>query len=138
MKKNDFTAEEKAAMKARTKELKEEALKADGEKSVMEAIEATAGLDREISERLHVLIKEAAPSLKPKTWYGMPAYANADGKVVVFFKPAGKFKERYLTLGFNETANLDEGAMWATSYAIVQITPEVEELVVERVKKAIS
>ena len=113
-KKDGFTAEEKAAMKARAKELKEQT---DGETAVREAIAKMSPSDRAIAKKLHDLITAAAPGLTPKTWYGMPAYAK-DGKVVCFFRDAGKFKDRYSTFGFNDSANLDEGSMWPTAWAL--------------------
>src|SRR4029453_7175231 len=110
-----FTAEEKAAMRARAKELKSAA---DGESAVREALAAMTPQDRAIGERLHSIVKETAAGLTPKTWYGMPAYANKDGKVVCFFRGAAKFKERYAIIGFNDSANLDEGSMGAVGYAL--------------------
>jgi uncharacterized protein YdhG (YjbR/CyaY superfamily) len=137
-----FSAEERAAMKQRAAELRAEgtkgAKKADALQAVLDAIAAMAPDDRAIAERMHATVMAAAPGLSPKTWYGMPAYANDDGKVVVFFKDAGKFKSRYSTLGFEEAANLDDGPMWPTSYAITAWTPAVEEKVVELVKAAVS
>ncbi|MGH3083051.1 MAG: iron chaperone, partial [Gaiellaceae bacterium] len=112
-KKAGFSAEEKAAMRARAKELK---AAADGESAVREALAAMAAEDRALGERLHAIIQESAPELTPKTWYGMPAYAK-DGKVVCFFRNAEKFKERYAMLGFNDSANLDQGSMWPIAYA---------------------
>src|SRR5881392_643349 len=114
-KNQEFTAEEKAAMRARARELK---AAEDGESAVRAALAAMAPHDRAIGKRLHALVKESAPDLSPKTWYGMPAYANKDGKVVCFFKNAQKFNARYATFGFNDTANLDEGAMWPVTYAL--------------------
>ena len=131
-----FTAEERAATKERVRELKNAKRGADGEKDVLAAIAKLPEPDRTLSERLHKLIRAAAPALLPKTWYGMPAYANADEKVVVFFKPASKFKDRYLTLGFNDAAQLDDGAMWATSFALVKLTASEEKRIRELVKKA--
>jgi len=131
-----FTADERAAMKERARELKNAKRGTDGEKDVLSAIAKMPEPDRAISERLHKLIRAAAPALLPKTWYGMPAYANADEKVVVFFKPASKFKDRYLTLGFNDAARLDDGAMWATSYALMKLTAAEEKRIRELVKKA--
>lgn len=133
-----FTAEERAAMKERVRELKDTKRGADGEKDVLAAIAKTPDSERALCEKLHKVIREAAPRLVPKTWYGMPAYANADEKVVVFFRPASKFKGRYLTLGFNDAANLDEGAMWATSFAVLKLTATEEKRVRELVKKAAS
>jgi uncharacterized protein YdhG (YjbR/CyaY superfamily) len=137
-----FSAEERAAMKERAAELRAEgkkgAKKADGLQAVLDALAKMAPGDRTLGERVHVLVTETAPELAPKTWYGMPAYANADGKVVVFFKDAGKFKSRYATLGFEEAANLDDGALWPTSYALVEWTPAVEKKVTALVKAAVS
>jgi uncharacterized protein YdhG (YjbR/CyaY superfamily) len=137
-----FSAEERAAMKQRAAELRAEgkkgAKKADGLQAVLDSIAAMAPDDRAIAERLHTTVMSTAPDLSPKTWYGMPAYANDDGKVVVFFKDAGKFKSRYATLGFEEAANLDAGPMWPTSYALTEWTPAVEKKVVELVKTAVS
>src|SRR5918992_4002932 len=110
-----FTAEERAAMRERAKELKAEAQKAEGERAVLEKIAEMRGPDRAMAERLHEIVEASAPALSPKTWYGMPAYANKDGKVVCFFQSAQKFNARYATFGFSDKANLDEGAMWPTS-----------------------
>ena len=137
-----FTAEEKAAMKERAKELKAEARankdKAEGESAVLAAIAAMQEPDRAMAKRLHAIIKASAPALSPKTWYGMPAYANKDGKVVCFFQSAQKFNARYATLGFNDTANLDEGAMWPTSFALKKLTAADESRIAELVKRAVS
>ena len=135
-KSSDFTAEERAAMKERAQELKNARRGADGEKDVLAAIAKTADSERRLCERLHKLIRDAAPQLLPKTWYGMPAYANTDEKVVVFFRPASKFKDRYLTLGFNDAAKLDDGAMWPTSYAVVKLTAAEEKRIAALVRKA--
>ena len=136
-----FTAEERAAMKERAKELKAEARankkKADGERDVLEKIAEMPEPDRIMAERLHEIITTNAPDLWPKTWYGMPAYAQ-DGKVVCFFQSAQKFNARYATLGFNDTANLDEGAMWPTSFALKKLTATEEERIVALVKQAVS
>jgi uncharacterized protein YdhG (YjbR/CyaY superfamily) len=132
-KKDGFSAEEKAAMKARARELKD---KTDGESAVREAIAKMAPSDRAIAKKLHELIKAAAPELTPKTWYGMPAYAK-DGKVVCFFRDAGKFKDRYATFGFNDTAKLDEGSMWPTAWALPKLTAADEAKVRALVKKAV-
>jgi uncharacterized protein YdhG (YjbR/CyaY superfamily) len=135
-KKNDgFTAEEKAAMRARAKELK---AAADGESAVREALAAMTPPDRAIGERLHSIVKETAPELSPKTWYGMPAYANKDGKVVCFFRNATKFKERYAMIGFNDSANLDDGSMWPVAYALTKLTKADEARIGELVKRAVS
>ena len=129
-------------MKQRAAELRAEgkkgAKKADGLQDVLDAIAKMAPDDRAIAERVHVAITTAAPELAPKTWYGMPAYANEDGKVVVFFKDSGKFKTRYSTLGFEEAANLDDGDIWTTSYALLKWSPEVEKRVIEAVQAATS
>ena len=131
-----FTAEEKAAMKERAKELKAEAAKADGEKALLEKVAEMKGTDKAMAKRLHELITAAAPSLAPKTWYGMPAYAK-DDKIVCFFKSAEKFKSRYATFGFEEAANLDDGAMWPTSWALKELTAADEKKIVTLVKKAV-
>jgi uncharacterized protein YdhG (YjbR/CyaY superfamily) len=137
-----FTAEERAAMKARTAELRAEgkkgAKKADGLQAVLESIAGMATGDRELAERVHMTVTAAAPDLAPKTWYGMPAYADADGKVVVFFQNSGKFNYRYSTLGFQEAANLDDGDMWPVAYALMKWTPAVEKKVTALVKAAVS
>ncbi len=136
-----FTDEERAAMKERAQELKAEARankdKADGEADVLAKIAAMAEPERSMAKRLHAIIKEGAPSLAPKTWYGMPAYAR-DGKVVCFFQSAGKFKTRYATLGFSDAANLDQGAMWPTAFALTALTPAEEAKIVALLKRAIS
>jgi uncharacterized protein YdhG (YjbR/CyaY superfamily) len=132
-KKESFSAEERAAMRARAKELK---AAEQGEAAVTAALEKMAPADRAIGTRVHELVKEAAPDLTPKTWYGMPAYANGDGKVVVYFRDAGKFKERYSMLGFNEAANLDQGSMWPVAYALPELTKADEAKVRSLVKKA--
>jgi uncharacterized protein YdhG (YjbR/CyaY superfamily) len=136
-----FTAEEQAAMRERAKELQAEARtnkkRAEGEKALFEKIAEMEGADRAMAEKLHEIITASAPDLLPKTWYGMPAYAK-DGKVVCFFQSAKKFNARYATFGFNDAANLDEGAMWPTSFALSELT-EVEEKRIETlVKKAVS
>ena len=137
-----FTAEERAAMKERAAELRAEgrkgARRADGLQAVLDAIAAMAPEDRALAERVHVAVTTTAPQLAPKTWYGMPAYADADGKVVVFFQDAGKFKARYATLGFNDAAKLDDGDFWPTSFALQGWSPEVEQRVVALVKAATS
>ena len=137
-----FTDEEKAAMKERAKELKAEERanknKAEGENDLLAKITEMPEPDRAMAKRIHAIIKTSAPTLLPKTWYGMPAYANEDGKVVCFFTPASKFKSRYATFGFNDDANLDEGAMWATSFALRELTPAAEERISALVKKAVS
>jgi uncharacterized protein YdhG (YjbR/CyaY superfamily) len=137
-----FSAEERAAMKERAAELRAEgkkgAKKADGLQAVLDAIEKMEGDDRVLAERVHVAVTENAPELMPKTWYGMPAYADADGKVVVFFQNAGKFNYRYSTLGFQDAANLDDGDLWPVAYALQGWSTKVEKRVVELVKAAIS
>ena len=132
-----FTAEERAAMKERAQELKAEARKADGEKAVLEKIAEMQGSDRAMAKRLHAIIKASVPSLSPKTWYGMPAYAK-DGKVVCFFQSAQKFESRYATFGFSDEANLDKGAMWPTSFALKELTAAEEKKIGALVKKAVS
>ena len=132
-----FTAEERAAMKERAKELKAEAEKADGESAVLAAIAEMRESDRALAKRLHALIKASAPALSPKTWYGMPAYAK-DGKVVCFFRGAHKFKERYAMFGFNDAANLDEGAMWPIAFGLKELTAAEEAKIGALVKKAVS
>jgi uncharacterized protein YdhG (YjbR/CyaY superfamily) len=131
-----FTAEERAAIKERAKELKAEAAKADGEKALLEKVAEMKGTDRAMATRLHAIITAAAPTLSPKTWYGMPAYAK-DGKIVCFFKSAEKFHSRYATFGFEEAANLDDGAMWPTSYALTALTAKEEAKIAALVKKAV-
>jgi len=133
-----FTAEEKAAMKERAKELKAEAQKADGESALLAKIAEMQEPDRAMAKRLHEIIKASAPDLSPKTWYGMPAYANKDGKVVCFFQSAQKFNARYATFGFNDVANLDEGAMWPTAFALKELTAAEEARIIALVKKAVS
>jgi uncharacterized protein YdhG (YjbR/CyaY superfamily) len=139
--KKGFTKEEQAAMKERAKELKAEARankkREEGEKDLLEKIAEMSEPDRTMAKRLHEIITETAPDLWPKTWYGMPAYAR-DGKVVCFFQSAEKFSARYATLGFNDTANLDEGAMWPTAFALKELTATEEERIVALVKKAVS
>jgi len=132
-----FTAEEKAAMKARAQELKAAAKKADGESAVLAKIAEMSEPDRAMAKRLHAIIKTSAPALSPKTWYGMPAYAK-DDKVVCFFQSAQKFNTRYATLGFSDTANLDEGAMWPTAFALMELTASEEARISALVKKAVS
>jgi uncharacterized protein YdhG (YjbR/CyaY superfamily) len=131
-----FTAEERAAAKARAQELKAEARGANEESAVLAAIAEMPARDRAMGKRLHAIVKASAPDLSPKTWYGMPAYAK-DGKVVCFFQSAQKFNSRYATFGFNDTANLDEGAMWPTSFALKEVTPAVEAKIGKLVKKAV-
>ena len=137
-----FSAEERAAMKERATELRAEgkkgAKKADGLQAVLDKIAEMAPEDRALAERVHMTVTATAPELSPKTWYGMPAYANADGKVVVFFQDSGKFGYRYCTLGFQDTAHLDDGDVWPVAYALQQWSPEVEAKVVELVTAAVS
>jgi uncharacterized protein YdhG (YjbR/CyaY superfamily) len=133
-----FTAEEKAAMKERAKELKAEANKAEAEKAALAAITAMKEPDRSMAKRIHEIIKASAPSLMPKTWYGMPAYANKDDKIVCFFQTAQKFNTRYSTFGFNDSANLDEGVMWPTAFALKELTTAEEAKIKALVKKAVS
>ena len=134
-KKEGFTAEEKAAMRARAKELK---AAAQGEEAVLSALAEMSPDDRALGERIHAIVKETAPDLVPKTWYGMPAYANKDGKVVVFFRNAEKFKERYAMLGFNDTAAIDDGSMWPVAFALTKLTKPDETKIAGLVKKAVS
>ncbi len=132
-KQEGFSAEEKAAMRARVRELK---AAEDGESAVQAALAAMSPRDRALGKRLHALIKESAPELSPKTWYGMPAYAK-DGKVVCFFRDAGKFKERYAMVGFNDSANLDQGTMWPVAFAVKDLTAADETKLRTLVKKAV-
>jgi uncharacterized protein YdhG (YjbR/CyaY superfamily) len=137
-----FSDAERAAMKERAKELKAEARwnkdKAAGEKDVLAKIAEMKGSDRALAKRLHEIVKASAPDLSPRTWYGMPAYANKDGKVVCYFKSAQKFKERFATFGFNDAANLDEGAMWPTVFGLKELTGAEESKIAALVKKAVS
>ena len=137
-----FSAAERAAMKERAAELRAEGKKggkkADGLQAVLDRIAEMTPEDRVLAERVHVVVTTTAPDLAPKTWYGMPSYADADGKVVVFFQDAGKFESRYSTLGFQDTANIDDGDMWPVSYAITNWTPAVEKQVAELVRAAVS
>jgi uncharacterized protein YdhG (YjbR/CyaY superfamily) len=133
-----FTAEERAAMKKRAAELRAEAKKADGLQAVLDSIAQMAPDDRALAERVHATVTAAAPDLLPKTWYGMPAYLNADGKVVVFFQDSGKFKYRYSTLGFQDAATLDDGDLWPVSYALQKWSAVVEKKIAELVKAAVS
>ena len=132
-----FSDEERAAIKERVKETKVAADKADGESALLEKIAEMQEPDRAMGKRLHAVIKASAPSLSPKLWYGMPAYAK-DGKIVCFFQPAQKFKTRYATLGFNDPAHLDEGAMWPTAFALTKLTAADEARIGALVKKAVS
>jgi hypothetical protein len=128
-----FSAEERAAMRARAKELKESQ---DGEKAIQDAFKKMTAADRTLAKKIDALVRKAAPELTAKTWYGMPAYANSDGKVVCFFKNAGKFKMRYSELGFNEPAKLDSGGMWPTVFAVTKLTAADEAKIVKLVKQA--
>ena len=132
-----FTADERAAMKERAQELKAEAAKADGETALLAKIAEMKGPDRAMAKRLHAIVKAGAPALSPKTWYGMPAYAK-DGKVLCYFQSADKFKARYATFGFSDTANLDEGALWPVAFALKKLTAAEEKRIVALVKKAVS
>ena len=132
-----FTAEEKAAMRERAKELKVAASRAEGERDLLEKIAALPEHDRVMAERLHSIITANAPALLPKTWYGMPAYADKGGKIVCFFQPAEKFKTRYATLGFNDSAHLDEGALWPVAFALKELTAADEAKIAALVKKAV-
>jgi uncharacterized protein YdhG (YjbR/CyaY superfamily) len=133
-----FSAEERAAMRERAAELKAEARKADGEKTLLAKVKEMPKADRDMAMRIHEIVKANAPDLSPKTWYGMPAYADKNGKVVIYFQDAAKFDSRYATFGFNDTANLDDGAMWPTSFALKKLTPADEKKIAALVKKAIS
>ena len=138
-----FTADEKAAMKARAQELKAEARagkdRAEGEKAILAAISAMKDpTDRSMGKRIHEIVTAAAPELMPKTWYGMPAYADADGKVICFFQAASKFGVRYATLGFQPDAKLDEGNMWAAAFALIKLTSAEEAKIIALVKKSVS
>ena len=141
-KSDGFTADERAAMKERAAELRAEgkkgAKKADGLQAVLDSIAKMDPADRALAERVHVAVTKNAPELMPKTWYGMPAYADADGKVVVFFQNAGKFNYRYSTLGFQDAANLDDGDLWPVAFALQAWSAKVEKRVVELVKAAVS
>ena len=134
-KKESFSAEEKAAMRARARELK---AAAQGEEAIEAALAEMGPSDRALGKKIHAIVKETAPGLTPKTWYGMPAYANKDGKVVVFFRDAGKFKERYAMLGFNDSASLDDGSMWPIAYALTKLSAADEKKIRALVKKAVA
>jgi uncharacterized protein YdhG (YjbR/CyaY superfamily) len=136
-KRESFTDDERAAMKERAKELKAAASQADEESALLEKIAEMDAPDRAIAERLHAIIKEIAPDLAPKLWYGMPAYAK-DGKLVCFFQTRKKFKTRYATLGFSDKANLDDGAFWPVSYALMELTAAEEKKIVALLKQAVS
>jgi uncharacterized protein YdhG (YjbR/CyaY superfamily) len=134
--KTGFSAEEKAAMRARAKELK---AAAEGEEAVQAALAKMTSDDRSLGERIHAIVTKTAPHLTPKTWYGMPAYANQDGKVVIFFRDAAKFKERYAMLGFQDASNLDDGSMWPVAYALTtKLTKADEAKLAKLVKQAVS
>ena len=133
-----FSAEEKAAMKERAQELKAEKSRADGEKILLAKVGEMKGKDRAMAKRIHEIVTAAAPSLLPKTWYGMPAWANQNGKVVCYFQDAAKFKSRYATFGFSDQANIDAGAMWPTSFALTELTGADEKKIAALVKKAVS
>jgi uncharacterized protein YdhG (YjbR/CyaY superfamily) len=135
IKKSGFTAEERAAMKQRVQELKSD--KADGDDTVLAKIAEMSKSDRALGERIHAVVKATAPTLTPKLWYGMPAYAK-DGKVVCFFQPAQKFKTRYATFGFNDSAHLDDGDMWPVAFALMKLTATAEARIGALVKKAVS
>jgi uncharacterized protein YdhG (YjbR/CyaY superfamily) len=132
-----FTVEERAAMRERARELKAEAAKQDGERTLLDKIAEMPAADRAMAERIHAIVMATAPTLSPKTWYGMPAYAK-NGKVICFFQSAAKFKARYATFGFDEEAQLDDGAMWPTSWALKELTPDAEALIESLVKKAVA
>ncbi|GAB4463043.1 MAG: DUF1801 domain-containing protein [Anaerolineales bacterium] len=133
-----LSAEEKAALKETLKERKIAANKEEMEKAALEAIAKMKEPDRSMARRIHEIVKAAAPELTPKTWYGMPAYANKDGKVICFFQAASKFNVRYATFGFQPDAKLDDGNMWATSFALIKLTPAEEKKIIALVKKAVS
>jgi uncharacterized protein YdhG (YjbR/CyaY superfamily) len=132
-----FTAEERAAMKERARELRAEAANKVGERDLLDKIAEMPAADRAMAERIHAIVMATAPTLSPKTWYGMPAYAK-NGKVICFFQSAAKFKARYATFGFDEEAQLDDGAMWPTSWALKELTPDAEALIESLVKKAVA
>jgi uncharacterized protein YdhG (YjbR/CyaY superfamily) len=133
-----FSAEERAAMKERAQELKAEARKADGESALLAKVAEMKGSDKAMARRLHEIVKASAPALLPKTWYGMPAYANKEGKVVCYFQSAEKFNSRYATFGFSDEANIDDGAMWPTSFALKELTAADEAKIKRLVKRAVS
>jgi uncharacterized protein YdhG (YjbR/CyaY superfamily) len=133
-----LSAQERAAMKERLQELKAEARNADGEKALLAKIAEMKGSDKAMAKRIHAIVTASAPTLSPKTWYGMPAYANKDGKVVCFFQSGQKFEARYATIGFTDSANLDKGSMWPTSFALKQLTAADEKKIGELVRKAVS
>ena len=133
-----LSAEEIAAMKETLKERKAAASKEEAEEAVLEKIAELKGLDHALAKRIHQIVKGNAPTLLPRTWYGMPAYANEDGKIICYFQPASKFKARYATFGFNDSANLDEGAMWPVAFALKELTADDEARISALVKKAVS
>lgn len=135
--KKGFSAAERAAMRERAKELKAAQSREESERAVLEKIAAMPGASRAVGERLHAIITSAAPEMVPRTWYGMPAYAK-DGKVVCFFRSPQTFKERYTTLGFNDSATLDEGLMWPTAFAITRLGAQEEQVIAELVRRAVS
>jgi uncharacterized protein YdhG (YjbR/CyaY superfamily) len=135
--KDTFSAEEKAAMRERIREEKRSAGRADDEAALRESIAKMPEDDRLKAERIHAIVAAAAPQLQPKTWYGMPAYADEDGKVICYFRNASKFKTRYATFGFSDRAKVDEGSMWPTDYAILELTEADEKRIAELVKKAV-
>jgi uncharacterized protein YdhG (YjbR/CyaY superfamily) len=137
-KSSGFSAEEKAAMKERARELKAQKTKEDGEKAVLAQIAKMKGSDKTMAKKIHAIVTATAPDLASRTWYGMPAYANEDGKVVCFFKAAGKFDTRYAEFGFNESAKLDQGSMWPTAFALMKLTATEEKKIAALVKKAAS
>ena len=137
-KSSTFSVEERAAMKERARELKAQKSREAGESDLLEKIAEMPKSDRTMAEQIHAIVSAAAPDLAPKTWYGMPAYANKDGKVVVFFRDAGKFKERYAMLGFNDLAKLDDGSMWPVAYALTKLTKTDEAKIAKLVKQAVS
>jgi uncharacterized protein YdhG (YjbR/CyaY superfamily) len=132
-----FTAEERAAMRERARELKAAKNKEEAERDVLAKIADMPKADRTMAERIHAIVKASGPDLSPRTWYGMPAYANEDGKIICFFQSAQKFKSRYATLGFNDSANLDTGAMWPTAFALKELTAAEEKKIASLVKKAV-
>jgi uncharacterized protein YdhG (YjbR/CyaY superfamily) len=132
-----FTAEERAAMRERARELKAAKNKEEAERDVLAKIAEMPKADRVMAERIHAIVKTSAPDLSPRTWYGMPAYANEDGKIVCFFQSAAKFKSRYATLGFNDSAKLDAGSMWPTGFALKDVTAAEEKKIAALVKKAV-
>ncbi len=133
-----FTSEEKSAMRQRAKEQKAATTRAEEESAALTAIAAMSGPDRAMAERIHAIITANVPSLAPKTWYGMPAYADKDGKIICFFQPAQKFKTRYATFGFNDSAHLDDGALWPVAFALTELTASDEARIAALVKKAVS